>query len=68
MSFQKIAPILFLSVVMGSACIYASYPYMMSFFEQFAKATVKEQAKVVDKITKPVYPVGTFEHEQKRTI
>lgn len=68
MNFHKTAPIVFLTLVMGSACIYASSPYVMPLVERFTKATVKEQSKVVDKITKPVYPVGTFEHEQKRTI
>lgn len=67
MTFHKISPAAFLGLVMGSACIYASYPYMMPLVERFAKATVKEQVKVVDKITKPVYPVGAFEHEVKKT-
>lgn len=69
MSFQKIAPAAFLGLVMGAACVYASYPYMMPLVERFAKSTVKENAKVVDKkIRHWQYPTGTFEHEHKRTI
>lgn len=69
MSFHKIAPAAFLGLVMGSACIYASYPYMMPLVKQFAKATVKEKPKVDDKQLRHwQYPVGTFEHEHKRTI
>lgn len=68
MSFNKILPAAFLSVVMGTACIYASYPYMLPLVESIAKATVKENVKLVEKITKKEYPVGSFEHEQKKTI
>lgn len=68
MSFKKIAPVAFLAVVMASACIYASYPHMSKWAETFAKVFVKEHVNVIDKLTTPSYPVGTFEHEHKRTI
>lgn len=68
MSFNKILPAAFLGVVMGAACIYASYPYMIPLVESIAKAAVKENVKVVEKITKTEYPVGSFEHEHKKTI
>lgn len=71
MSFQKIAPVVFLSVVMGSACIYASYPYIMSLSslsEKVVEKAVEKSKKSVDRPKHPGYPVGTFEHEHKRTI
>lgn len=68
MSFNKIVPAAFLGVVMGTASVYASYPYILPVIERIVKSTVKEQVKVVEKITKKEYPVGSFEYEHKRTI
>lgn len=68
MNFKKIAPATFLGLVIGVASVYASYPYMSVHIYEITKPIVKEQAKVIDKRTKPAYPVGTFEHEHKRTI
>lgn len=68
MNFQKITPVAFLVLVMGSSCIYASYPYMSKWSENLAKTVIGKQKEMIDKVVQPEYPVGTFEHEHKRTI
>lgn len=60
--------VVFITVVMGAACIYASYPYMMPVSEKIVHKVVEKSKKPVDRPVHPSYPIGSFEYEHKRTI
>lgn len=57
-----------LGVVLGALVCYNSYPYIDQMADDIVKPIVDQQKEMIDKVVQPEYPVGTFEHEHKRTI
>lgn len=57
-----------LGIVLGALVCYTSYPYIDQMADDIVNPIVDQKKEVIDKVVQPEYPVGTFEHEHKRTI
>lgn len=56
-------------LILTIACMLSFYFELYSYAQSLYENDVSKQVEVtVDKAHKPVYPVGTFEYEHKRTI